>query len=89
MNENKRIDNPRIQIVKSVGALKMRTCVESLQKQIMGLIFNIQNFQLLNWSLPTEEIIQVPDQNRPVANLPVVDFRFQPREMPLPKPLNT
>ena len=89
MNENKRIDNPRIQIVKSVGALKMRTCVESLQKQTMGLIFNIQNFQLLNWSLPTEEIIQVPDQNRPVANLPVVDFCFQPREMPLPKPLNT
>ena len=89
MNENKTIDNPRIQIVKSVGALKMRTCLESLQKQTMGLIFNIQNFQLLNWSLPTEEIIQVPDQNRPVANLPVVDFRFQPREMPLPKPLNT
>ena len=89
MNENKRIDNPRIQIVKSVGALKMRTCVESLQKQIMGLIFNIQNFQLLNWSLPTEEIIQVTGQNRPVANLPVVNFRSQPREMPLPKPLNT
>ena len=89
MNENKRIDNPRIQIVKSVGALKMRTCVESLQKQTMGLIFNIQNFQLLNWSLPTEEIIQVTGQNRPVANLPVVNFRSQPREMPLPKPLNT
>ena len=89
MNENKRIDNPRIQIVKSVGALKMRTCVKSLQKQTMGLIFNIQNFQLLNWSLPTEEIIQVTGQNRPVANLPVVNFRSQPREMPLPKPLNT
>ena len=89
MNENKRIDNPRIQIVKSVGALKMRTCVESLQKQTMGLIFNIQNFQLLNWSIPTEEIIQVTGQNRPVANLPVVNFRSQPREMPLPKPLNT
>ena len=89
MNENKRIDNPRIQIVKSVGALKMRTCVESLQKQTMGLIFNKQNFQLLNWSLPTEEIIQVTGQNRPVANLPVVNFRSQPREMPLPKPLNT
>ena len=89
MNENKRIDNPRIQIVKCVGALKMKTCVESLQKQTMGLIFNIQNFQLLNWSLPTEEIIQVNGQNRPVANLPVVNFRSQPREMPLPKPLNT
>ena len=89
MNENKRIDNPRIQIVKCVGALKMKTCVESLQKQTMGLIFNIQNFQLLNWSIPTEEIIQVTGQNRPVANLPVVNFRSQPREMPLPKPLNT
>ena len=89
MNENKRIDNSRIQIVKSVGALKMRTCVESLQKQTMGLIFNIQNFQLLNWPLPTEEIIQVTGQNRPVANLPVVNFRSQPREMPLPKPPNT
>ena len=89
MNENIRIDNPRIQIVKCIGAFKMKTYVESLQKQTMGLIFNIQNSQLSNWSLPTEEIIQVPGQNRPVANLPVVDFRSQPREMPLPKPLNT
>ena len=89
MNENIRIDNPRIQIVKCIGAFKMKTCVESLQKQTMGLIFNVQNSQLSNWSLPTEEIIQVPGQNRPVANLPVVDFRSQPREMPLPKPLNT
>ena len=44
MNENKRIDNPRIQIVKCVGALKMKTCVESLQKQTMGLIFHLKNF---------------------------------------------
>ena len=28
MNENKRIDNPRIKIVKCVGALKMKTCFE-------------------------------------------------------------
>ena len=42
MNENKGIDNPRIQIVKCVGALKMKTCVELLQKQTMGLIFNLQ-----------------------------------------------
>ena len=41
----------------------------------MGLIFNIQNSQLLNWSLPTEEIIQVPGQNRPVANLPAAAAR--------------
>ena len=67
----------------------MKTCVESLRKQTMGLIFNKQNSQLLNWSLPTEKIIQVNGQNCPVANLPVVDFRSQSREIPLPKPLNT
>ena len=55
----------------------------------MGVIFNTQNSQLLTWSVPTEEIFQVHGHNRPVANLPVVDFRSQPREMPLPKPLNT
>ena len=59
MNENKRIENPRI----------------AKKKQTMGLIFNIQNSQLLNWSLPTEEIIQVPGQNRPVANLPAAAAR--------------
>ena len=89
MNENKRIDNPWIQILKCVGTLKMKTCVESLQKQTVGLILTIQNSQLLNWSLLKEEIIQVPGQNRPMANLSVVDFRFQPRKMLLPKPLNT
>ena len=48
----------------------------------MGLIFNIQDSELLNWSLPTEiswllieEIIQVPGQNRPVANLPAAAAR--------------
>ena len=30
-------------------------------------------------------MFQVNDQNRPVANLPVVVFRSQPREMTLPK----
>ena len=50
----------------------------------MGLIFNIQNSQFLNWSFPTEEIFQVLGKSRPVANLPAVDFRSQPREMPLP-----
>ena len=50
----------------------------------MGLIFNIQNSQFLNWSFPTEEIFQVLSKGRPVANLPAVDFRSQPREMPLP-----
>ena len=75
MNETKRIDNPRMKIVKCVGALKMKTCVESLQKQTVGLIFNIQNSQLLNWSLATEKIFQVDRKNR--ANLPAVNFRLR------------
>ena len=33
MNENKRIENPRIKILKCVGALKMKTRVESLKKK--------------------------------------------------------
>ena len=41
MNENERIDSPRIKIVKCVGALKMKTWVES-QKQTMGLVYIIQ-----------------------------------------------
>ena len=36
------------------------------------------------WSLSTEEIFQVHCQNRPVENLQVVDFRSQPRKMPIP-----
>ena len=67
----------------------MKTCVETLREQTMGVIFNVQNSQLSTWSLPTKEIFQVHGQNWPVAILRVVDFRSQPREMPLPKPLNT
>ena len=71
----------RIKIVKCDGALKMKTCIESLQKKKNnGPSF--QNSQLLNWSLPTEEFSQVQGQNRPVANLLVIDFRSQPRDMP-------
>ena len=43
---------------------------------------SFQNSQLLNWSLPTEEFSQLQGQNRPVANLLVIDFRSQPRDMP-------
>ena len=57
MNESKRIDNPRVKIVKRVGAkTRDEKSVERLQKQTMGVIFNTQNSQLLTWSLPTEEI---------------------------------
>ena len=58
-------------------------------KTTVVVIFNLQNSHLLNLSLPTEEVFQVNDQNRLVANLPVVDFHSQTREMPTPKPLNT
>ena len=56
MNENKRIDIPRIKIVKSFGSLKMKACVESLQKQTISVIFNEQNCRLLTWSLPIDEM---------------------------------
>ena len=57
MNESKRIDNPRVKIVKCVGAkTRDEKSVERLQKQTMGVIFNTQNSQSLTWSLPTEEI---------------------------------
>ena len=59
-----------------------------MKHEYMVVIFNSQNYHLLTLSLPTEEVFQVNDQNRPVANLPVVDFHSQPREMPTPKPLN-
>ena len=36
--------------------LKMEKCVESLQKQTMGVTFNPQKSQLFTFSLPTEEI---------------------------------
>ena len=55
----------------------------------MVLIFNLQNSHLVTLSLPTEEVFRVNSQNRPVANLSVVNFHSQPREMLTPKPLNT
>ena len=76
MNENKTIANPWIKIVKSIGTeAQDEKCVETIQNQTMGAIFNTQNPQLVTWSLPTEEIFQVHGQNWPVANLPIVDFR--------------
>ena len=59
-----------------------------ITKTTMVAIINLQNYHLLTLSLPTEEVLQVNSQNRPVANLSVVDFHSQPREMLTPKPLN-
>ena len=53
-----------------------------ITKTTMVVIFNLQNSHLSTLSLPTEEVFHV-------ANLPVVDFHSQPREMPTPKTLNT
>ena len=73
MNENKRVDNPQIKIIKCVGAKAQdKKGIETLQKQTIGVISRIQNFQSLTWFLPTEEIFQANGQNRPVANLSVV-----------------
>ena len=57
-----------------------------ITKTTMVVILNLQNSILL--SLPIEEVFQVNGQNQSVANLPVVDFHSQPREMLTPKPLN-
>ena len=40
----------------------------------MGLIFPIQNSNLLNWPLPTGEIFQAHGQNRPVVNFQLSIF---------------
>ena len=52
MNENKGIENPRIKIGKYVGAKAQdKTCVETIQKRTMGLIFNIQNSPVIDFVL--------------------------------------
>ena len=60
-----------------------------ITKTKMFVIFNLQNSHLLTLSLLTEKVSQVNGQNQPVANPPVVDFHSQPKEMLIPKPLNT
>ena len=60
--------------------------MRGIMTKTMSVIFNMQNSQLLTFSFPTEK--QLHGQNWLVANLPVVDFPSQPREMPLPEPLN-
>ena len=55
----------------------------------MVVIFNLQNSHLLTLSLPIDEGLQVNGQDQLEANLPVVDFHSQPKEMLTPKPRNT
>ena len=66
--KKKKIENLQIKIVKCVGAKAQREkCVGTLQKQTMGIIFNIQNSR-------------IHGQNQPVESLPVANFRSRPRE---------
>ena len=55
-NENKRIDNPRTKLVKCVGDKAQYEKKKALNhyKTTVGVIFNIQNCQLLTFSLPIE-----------------------------------
>ena len=55
-----------------------------ITKTTIVVILNLPNSHLLTLSLPTEEVFQVNGQNRSVANLPVVEFHSQPKEMPTP-----
>ena len=91
MHENKLPDNPQITIIQYVGADpedgKMRWIV--ITKTTMVAIFNLQNSHLLTLSILAKEVFQLNGQNRLMANLAIVDFHSQPREMPTPKPLNT
>ena len=82
---------PEKTIVECVGANSQDEKIRCIMitKTSMVVIFNLQNSHLLTLSLPTDEVFQVDDQNRLVANLPVVDPHSQPREMLSPKPLNT
>ena len=86
MHENKWPDNPRITIIECVGAHpedgKVRWIV--ITKTTMIVIFNLQSSHLLTLSIPTKEVFQLNGQNRPMANLAIVDFHSQPREMPTP-----
>ena len=47
-----------------------------ITKTTMVVVFNLQNSHLLTLSLPTEEAFHINGQNRPVANLPAVDFHL-------------
>ena len=53
----------------------MKKCVGTPQNQTIGIIFNVQNSQLLTWSLPSEEVFQIHGQSRAVVNRPVVHYQ--------------
>ena len=68
--------------------LKMKACVESLQKQTMGLVFNVQNSQFFVLVLTDRRNLSGTRPKSGCTKSQVVDFRSQPQDMPLPKQLN-
>ena len=60
-----------------------------ITNKTVGVISNQKKFSFIDFVL-TDKVFQVNQvsQNRPVANRVVDEFRSQPREMKLLKPLN-
>ena len=91
MNENKWIDNSRTKIGQCVGAKAQdgKNALNHNNKNNNGRNFQFAKFSFIDFVLTDRSNLPGKRLNRPVANLPDVDFRSQPREMPLPKPPNT
>ena len=58
MNEKNRIHNPRKKVIRCIGnkVQDEKKCVESLQKQTVGVTFNLQNSQIVTFSSAIERI---------------------------------
>ena len=76
MNENERIDNPQVKIVKCVGTKAQDEKMRWNSTKVNGRNFWYTKFSIIVFALPTEEIFQVHGQKRPVANLLAADLYF-------------
>ena len=91
MKENKWIDNSRTKIGQCVGAKAQdgKNALNHNKKNNNGRNFQFAKFSFIDFVLTDRRNLPGKRPHRPVANLPDVDCRSQPREMPLPKPPNT
>ena len=55
--------------------LKIKKCIESLQKQTMEVTFNLQNSKSLTFSLPTKENCTGTQHDGPVANIFALSYK--------------
>ena len=83
---NERIDNLRIETKSALAQARWKHALITI-KTNNGRNFSWTKFSVIDLVLTDRRNLS-RTQNRPVANLPVVDCRSQPQEMPLPKPLN-